>query len=47
MWLVQAYDLVAQEFCAYEFRDRSEAQEKRQELEKTTWAHNISVQYWS
>jgi len=47
MWMVQVYDLVAQEFQSYEFRTRHEAVTKRQELEKTTWAHNISIQFWN
>lgn len=47
MWTVQAYDLVAQVFQAYDFRTRAEAQAKQQELAKTTWAHNISIQYMS
>jgi len=47
MWMVQAYDLVAQEYRSYEFRAREDAQDCRQELQKTTWAHNISMQYWN
>jgi len=47
MWMVQVYDLVAQEFRAYEFGTRAEAKEKEQELKNSTWAHRISVQYWS
>ena len=47
MWTVQAYDLVAQVFQAYDFHTRAEAQAKQQELKKTTWAHNISIQYMS
>ena len=47
MWTVQAYDLVAQVFHAYDFRTRAEAEAKRQELAETTWAHNINMQYMS
>jgi len=38
---------VARVFQTYDFRTRAEAEAKRQELAKTTWAHNINMQYMS
>ena len=47
MWQVEAWDLVAQAPVYYEFNTRAAAMAHRTELQKTTWAHNISITFWN
>jgi hypothetical protein len=47
MWQVEAWDLVAQCRVYFEFNTRPEAVAHQTELEKTTWAHNISITFWN
>lgn len=47
MWQVEAWDLVAQGRVYFQFITRAEAVAHKAELEKTTWAHNISIQFWN
>ena len=47
MWQVEAWDLVAQARVYFEFITRAEAVAHKAELETTTWAHNISIQFWN
>ena len=47
MWQVEAWDLVAQCPVYFEFNTRPEAIAHKAELEKTTWAHNISITFWN
>ena len=47
MWQVEAWDLVAQCWVYTQFITRAEAVAHKAELEKTTWAHNISITFWN